>query len=149
LDELTKAVDAYVANHFCEKPRAGALGVIDTVGPRPNYKLKTSPTQVPSQKSNALEQLPDGWHNSKFYTGCFKCGSKMHRKSECPEVVMTKPGTGSSGKLKPQIRPSQPFTSHKANRCTVEPRVFTNSALQADSTSVEYGVYVSVSVIPS
>ena len=103
------------------KPRSAALGIIDTVGPRPNHTVKTSPTQVPSQKSNALEQLSDSWRTSKFYSGCFKCGSKMHRKSECPEVAITKPGTGSSsGKPKPQFRPSQPFTSHKANRCTVE-----------------------------
>lgn len=131
LDELTKAIDTYVANYIGEKPRAGALGVVNATPPKLKAFKNFSSQNPPDKIINTPEQHFEGWKSSKVYSGCFKCGSKEHRKSQCGLIqsVTNKPNYA--------MRAGTSYHGHRANRCTVEPRVFVNSALSADSGLVQ------------
>ena len=96
LNDLTAAIDTYVANHIGDRPRAGVL----TAPKSPNFgHQKYTPTPHKPNNSASFSK-PE----NKFNLGCFVCGSKSHIKRDCPSKTKS-------------VASEQGMTPHKANRC--------------------------------
>ena len=92
--DLAEIIDTYLANYLGDKPRAGALGIVNRSFPQRDNRPVNKPVP-PSASSSQPSQSTDGANSQNGQTDkrCFICNSNQHLRNKCP--LRSKTGTSS------------------------------------------------------
>ena len=117
--ELAEVIDTYLANYLGDKPRAGALGIVNRGS---NFQQRDNRTQQstkfgpPSVSSSQPSQSTDGANSQNGQTDkekrCFICSSNKHLRNQCP--LRSKTGTNSETRTNDTRRVNACVTSNNA-----------------------------------